>query len=41
MRIDPTEPTTPVDQPQETDAGNGNPPPKKPPTIPQEGAGII
>lgn len=39
MRIDPTEPT-PVDEPQETDAGNGNPPPKKPPTtIRQEGIG--
>ena len=30
MSTQPTNPA-PVDEPQTTDAGNGNPPPKKPP----------
>lgn len=42
MSTQPTNPA-PIDEPQTTDTGNGNPPPKKPPTenpektVPNEG----
>lgn len=36
---DPQVPPVPQDEPQVPDTGNGNPPPKKPPTIHAEGIG--